>query len=182
MDLILKIILIGIGLAMDAFAVSLAKGMCLTKIKVGFANKIAFVFGFFQFAMIIIGWLAGTYILHYFQKFSFIVPIILIALGLNMLKEAFSNEEKEEACIISLKALIPLGFATSMDALAVGIGFSFLNTPVILSSIIVGIVTFVISFIGFILGTALGAKVNSKFAEILGAVILIGIGIFEFFK
>ncbi|MGL4762480.1 MAG: manganese efflux pump MntP family protein [Sarcina sp.] len=179
-----SIFLMGIGLAMDAFAVSLSKGMCLSKIHLKISSKIAFIFGFFQAIMTFLGWFAGNLLLPYLHKYSFIVTLILVAIGFNAIRNALKNEDEEKdiSCIVSFKSLLPLAIATSIDALVLGVSLAFFNTSIIISSLIIGIVTFILCFIAVILGTVIGYKINSKFAEILGGVILIALGIFEYFK
>lgn len=177
-----SILLMGIALAMDAFAVSIAKGMCLDKIRYDYTSKMSLIFGVFQGVMVIIGWLVGSVLSNFFAKYSFIVVIILVGLGINMIVQAFKDEEQDLSCIFSFKALLPLAIATSIDALAVGVSLAFLKVHIVVSALIIGIVTFAICFIGGILGTAIGSKIDSKYAEIFGGIILIGLGIFAFFK
>lgn len=177
-----SIILMGIALAMDAFAVSIAKGICLNKIRYDYTFKAATLFGVFQGGMIIIGWLVGSVLSNFFAKYSFIVVLILVGLGINMIVQAFKGEENDADSIFSFKALIPLAIATSIDALAVGVSLAFLHVHIVVSAIIIAVVTFVICFAGVILGTSIGSKIDSKIAEIIGGIILICLGIFSFFK
>lgn len=177
-----SIILIGIALAMDAFAVSLSKGICLNKIHLNFSFKIAILFGVFQGGMTILGWFVGSVLTNFFDKYGFVVVIILVGLGINMIVQAFKDEEKDLSSIFSMKSLLPLALATSLDALAVGVSLAFLHVHIVIAAIIIAIVTFIICLAGVILGTAIGSKINSTIAEALGGVILIILGIFELFK
>ena len=178
MDFI-SIFLIGIGLAMDAAAVSLAKGMSLSKEHLlQYAFKLAFFFGLFQAIMPLIGYFAGTQFASYIQQVDhWIAFVLLVLIGINMLKE--SNEQKEEdVCIISIpyKAILLLAIATSIDALAIGVSFAFLNVNIYYAILIIGITTFLISFACVCLGKQVGS-VFQKYAERLGGSILILLGI-----
>ncbi|MGL4452036.1 MAG: manganese efflux pump MntP family protein [Sarcina sp.] len=179
-----SIFLLGIGLAMDAFAVSLAKGMSLSKINLKISSKISITFGVFQGVMTFLGWLAGSVLVVFLHKYSFIVTLILVGIGLNMIRESMKDDDDEEENLdtISFKTLLPLAIATSIDALALGVSLAFVHVSILLSSIIIGVVTFILCFIAVILGTAIGSRINSKFAEILGGVILIVLGILAYFK
>ena len=179
-----SIFLIGVALAMDAVAVSIAKGMCLAKIHLKISSKIALIFGVFQAIMTFLGWFAGTILVTYLYKYSFIVTLILVGIGFNAIRNALNDDEKGKdiSCIISFKALFPLAIATSIDALVLGVSLAFLHNSILISALIIGIVTFILCFIAVILGTAIGYKMNSKFAEILGGVILIILGILAYFK
>lgn len=178
-----SIILMGIGLAMDGFAVSLAKGMNLSKINLAITSKMAITFGFFQFLMTFLGWLAGSFLVVFLHKYNFIVTLILVGIGLNMIREALKDDDDEDTQLdnISFKTLIPIAIATSIDALALGVSLAFVHISIILSAIIIGVVTFILCFIASILGTLIGSRINSKFAEILGGVILIILGILDYF-
>ena len=156
---ILSIILIGIGLAMDAFAVSLAKGMCLNKkyIKV-YAFKLAFFFGFFQALMPFIGYYCGVQFASYIQKVDHWVAFILLGIvGIHMIKEAATSKKEEEVCLISYKNIIVLAIATSIDALAIGVSFAFLNVNIIHAVVMIGIITFILCFIGVFFGKKIGS-------------------------
>ena len=178
----LSILLIAIGLAMDAFAVSLAKGISLKKINYTLSFKISFLFGLFQGIMTLIGWFIGSDLLFYFHKYKIIVLIILVGIGLNMIREALKNEESDVDSLFSMKVLIPLAIATSIDALVTGISLSFLSISITVSVILISVITLVLCFIAVILGTVMGNKINSKFAEVFGGIILIALGIFSYFK
>lgn len=174
---IIEIILLGVGLAMDAFAVSVCKGLALKKFNKKKAIIIALYFSMFQAVMPIIGYLLGSAFSKTIESIDHWVAFGLLgAIGANMLKEAIEGESEEQDDNVSFKNMLVLAIATSIDALAVGITFAFLKTNVILSVGIIGIITFILSIIGVKIGNKFGEKFESK-AEILGGVILILIGL-----
>lgn len=178
MDFI-SIFLIGLGLTMDAFAVSIAKGMSLKEsVLVKYAFKIAFFFGVFQAGMPVIGYFAGSHFAKYIQSIDHWIAFILLGMiGFNMIKESFETKE-ENKCIIflSYKDIILLAIATSIDALAIGVSFAFLNVNIIYAATIIGITTFVLCVFAVFAGKKLGTLFQ-KYAEILGGSILILLGI-----
>lgn len=178
---IVELVLIGVGLAMDAFAVSVCKGLSMKKINWKKAAIIALYFGAFQALMPLLGYLLGTGFSEIIQKFDYLIAFgLLVFIGLNMIKESFSNEEegceKYENDDIKFKSMIGLAVATSIDALAVGVTFAFMNINIIEAIIIIGVITFLISILGVILGNIFGDKFKNK-AELLGGAILILIGL-----
>jgi putative Mn2+ efflux pump MntP len=176
MDLITNI-LIAVGLAMDAFAVSIAIGLNLNENRMKNAIKIGLFFGFFQFIMPIIGWVLGTNFSSLISGFDHYIAFILLAfIGIKMIIEGFNGDE---SCIIlpDFKKLIILSIATSIDALAVGLSYAFLNVSIVTPSIIIGVITFILSFIGANMGCSIGKKCKSKMIDIIGGTILIGIGL-----
>ena len=176
MDL-LSLIFTGIGLAMDASAVSIAKGMSLPNEKnKNYALKLGLAFGIFQGLMPLIGYLAGSTFSGYIQSVDHWVAFILLALiGLNMIKESREEKESEEVSDLSLKVILLLAIATSIDALAVGVSFAFLKVNIVLACSIIAIVTFILSFICVMAGKRLGSLFQ-KYAEIFGGIILMMIG------
>ena len=176
MDL-LSLIFTGIGLAMDASAVSIAKGMSLPNEKnKNYALKLGLAFGIFQGLMPLIGYLAGSTFSGYIQSVDHWVAFILLALiGLNMIKESREEKENEEVSDLSLKVILLLAIATSIDALAVGVSFAFLKVNIVLACSIIAIVTFILSFICVMVGKRLGSLFQ-KYAEIFGGIILMMIG------
>lgn len=176
MDL-LSLIFTGIGLAMDASAVSIAKGMSLPNEKnKNYALKLGLAFGIFQGLMPLIGYLAGSTFSGYIQSVDHWVAFILLALiGLNMIKESREENENEEVSDLSLKVILLLAIATSIDALAVGVSFAFLKVNIVLACSIIAIVTFILSFICVMVGKRLGSLFQ-KYAEIFGGIILMMIG------
>lgn len=178
MDL-LTLVLTGVGLAMDASAVSIAKGMSLSKDKIlEYAVKLGLAFGFFQGLMPMIGYFAGSAFAGYIQNIDHWVAFVLLGLiGFNMIKESREEKEDEEKITgIDFKTIVVLAIATSIDALAIGVSFAFLNVNIILASSIIAITTFILSFICVMIGRSLGSMFQ-KYAEIFGGTILILLGI-----
>jgi putative Mn2+ efflux pump MntP len=177
----LEIFLTGIALAMDAFAVSICKGIKMPRLRKSHIVIIAVFFGGFQMLMPLIGWLLGSQFVQYISKFDHWIAFALLAfIGVKMAIESFKHEE-EECCKcdskLDLKELVVLAIATSIDALAVGITFALYPDINILSSIsIIGIVTFIICAGGVVIGHKFGAKFKSK-AELLGGIVLVIIGL-----
>lgn len=175
-------IVLGIGLAMDAFSVSLANGLNEPFMKKHKMCGIAGVFAAFQFVMPMIGWFCVSTIAQYFEIFQKFIPWIALALlgyiGINMLYEGIKNKySEEEKPAVGVKALFIQGIATSIDALSVGFTISnYSLANALLSALLIGIVTFVICFIGLIIGKKAGTKLAGK-SEILGGIILIFIGL-----
>ena len=175
-------ILLGIGLAMDAFSVSLANGLNEPKMKGGRVCGIAGIFSLFQFAMPMIGWICVSTIAQYFAIFEKCIPwIALILLGFiggKMLIEGIKGgDEEEEKPAVGLKGLIVQGIATSIDALSVGFTISGHNfIQALVACLLIGVVTFFICFAGILIGKKAGTKLAGK-AGILGGIILILIGI-----
>jgi len=170
------LLVLAVALAMDSVAVSIAIGAKYKKLLLSKILIIAGVFGFFQGAMPLFGYLVGITFAEYVQAYAhWIAFILLVGLGGKMLYEAYQNELDDEVTDLSNKALITLGIATSIDAMAVGATFAFLKTDIFVASSIIAIVTFGLSFIAVYIGEKLGSLLESK-AEILGGVILIGLG------
>jgi len=170
-----EIFLIGIGLAMDAFAVSICKGLSTRQLKIKHAFICGGYFGVFQGMMPLIGYFLGVQFKDKIESIDhWIAFILLFLIGFNMIKEAFGNEENCDPDF-SFRAMIPLAIATSIDALAVGVTFAFLNVHILTAVLIIGITTCIISMIGVKIGHVFGSKYKSK-AEIAGGIILIFIG------
>lgn len=171
-----EIFFIGIGLSMDAFAVSICKGLSTRKLNVRHCLICGGYFGFFQGLMPLIGYILGIQFKSKIENIDHWIAFILLALiGLNMIKEAFENDEDCNPDF-SFKAMLPLAIATSIDALAVGVTFAFLSVNIILAVIIIALTTFVISIIGVKIGHIFGSKYKSK-AEIAGGIILVLMGV-----
>ena len=173
--------LLGVGLAMDAFSVSLANGLNEPKMRMKKMCGIAGVFAFFQFLMPMLGWICVHTIVQYFQMFEKFIPwialFLLLYIGGSMLMEGIKGGEEEELKGVGLKALLIQGIATSIDALSVGFtiaDYGFMMAFV--CSVIIAIVTFFICFGGLEIGKQVGTKLSGK-AAILGGVILIFIGL-----
>jgi len=177
---------LGIGLAMDAFSVSLANGLNEPLMKNGRMMKIAGTFAFFQWFMPMVGWLLVTSFVQYFNAFSHFIPwialILLLFIGGKMIKEAFDDEEEEVEKEVGKSTLFMQGIATSIDALSVGFTISEYNLmQAFMCSVIIAIVTFGICYVGIKIGKKFGMKLAGK-ASIFGGVILIAIGLEIFIK
>ncbi len=177
----LEILLIGVGLSMDAFAVAISKGLSMRKIDYKAALVIALFFGGFQALMPAIGYFAAIRFERYIVAVDHWIAFVLLCfIGIRAItgavKEMRSGEEKIEEFRLKWGELVMLAFATSVDALAVGISFAFLSVSIGKSVLIIGVTTFVLSFLGVALGNRAGAKFKSK-AEIAGGIILILIGL-----
>ena len=174
---VIEIAIIGIGLAMDAFAVSICKGLAMKKMSYRKAVIIALFFGGFQALMPAIGYVLGTTFASKIAAIDHWIAFILLGLiGVNMIKEALGKDDDE--CLddtLRFGDLIMLSIATSIDALAVGITFSFFNVSIFLSSSIIGFITFIICIIGVKVGNVFGEKYKSK-AELTGGILLIVMG------
>lgn len=180
---IINSVLLGIGLAMDAFSVSLANGLAEPGMRKGRMNIIAGTFGGFQAAMPLIGWICVHTIAVMFEGFQALIPwialILLFYIGGKMLLEGINSKGTEEESIERLdnRELVVQGIATSIDALSVGFAIADYNLlQAVLAAAIIAVVTYVICMLGLVLGKKAGTKLAGK-AEILGGVILIGIGI-----
>ena len=173
-----EIIIIAIGLSMDAFAVSIGKGLSVAKSKLSYYLKVGLWFGGFQALMPLIGYLLGTSFADAVAGFDHWIAFALLAIiGGNMIKEAVGNDDDEESnADFSIKALFVLAVATSIDALAAGVSFAFLKTDINSSIIIIGITTFLFSIVGFKIGNIFGNRYKKR-AELVGGVILITIGL-----
>lgn len=181
---ILNSVLLGVGLAMDAFSVSLANGLANHSLRIRSMCLIAGTFGFFQWLMPMAGWACVNRIVDLFQVLLPLVPwaslVLLVTIGGLMIRDGLSGEEDVKVSV-GLRYLLLQGLATSMDALSVG--FTLAEYPfakAMLASIIIGIVTFAICIAGLFLGKRFGMKLADK-ATILGGAILIGIGLEIFF-
>ncbi len=174
---ICAILLLGIGLAMDAFAVSICKGLAMKKMNWKNAIIIALYFGMFQAVMPIIGYFLGTTFESLVTTFDhWIAFILLLLIGGSMIKESFDNEDEKKNDKIDFKTMTALALATSIDALAIGITFAFLDVNVTLAVSIIGIITFIISVCGVKIGNKFGDKYQNK-AELMGGIILVLLGI-----
>ena len=174
---VLEILLLGVGLAMDAFAVSICKGLSMKKMNWKNAVIIALYFGVFQALMPLIGYFLGVTFESLVTTFDHWIAFILLSLiGGKMIKESFDREDDKENDKVDLKTMVVLAVATSIDALAVGITFAFFDVNLMLSISSIGIITFIISILGVKIGNRFGDKYQSK-AELMGGVILVLLGI-----
>lgn len=174
---VIEILLISIGLAMDAFAVSICKGLYMRKMNWKKAIIIGLYFGLFQAIMPLIGYFLGNTFEDFVKNIDhWVALILLVSIGINMIKESFNKEKETYNDSIDIKTMSILALATSIDALAVGITFACLGTNIITSVIYIGIITLILSIIGVKIGNKFGNKYEKK-AQIIGGIILILLGI-----
>ena len=177
---LIELFLIGVGLSMDAFAVAICQGLCMPKLNWKHAGVIALFFGGFQALMPLIGWVLGSQFAGYIQRFDhWVAFILLLLIGGNMVREALGPDEEEVACAVDthldLKQLFLMAVATSIDALAVGVTFAFLEVPIVSAVSIIGCTTFCLSLVGVAVGNFFGARYKKR-AELSGGIILILLG------
>lgn len=172
-----ELFIIAVGLSMDAFAVSVCKGLSVQKMKLGHALTCGIYFGGFQALMPLIGYLLGNQFESMITQIDHWIAFVLLGIiGFNMVKESRETEEEKLDCSFGVKAMIPLAIATSIDALAVGVTFAFLRVDIFWAVTFIGVVTFVLSAIGVKVGNVFGMRYKSK-AELAGGVILILMGV-----
>lgn len=173
---IIELLLISIGLGMDAFAVAVCKGISMKKMEWKKAVVIGLYFGSFQGIMPLLGFILGKGFENIVTSIDhWIAFTLLVIIGLNMIREAFSKDKEKMDDSICFKSMIVLAIATSIDALAIGITFAFLKVNILLAVFKIGIITFLLSMIGTKLGNKFGDKYGDK-AELIGGIILIIIG------
>ncbi|MBN2911096.1 manganese efflux pump MntP [Coprococcus comes] len=174
---LIELFLIAVGLSMDAFAVSVCKGLAMPKCTFKKAAIVGLWFGGFQALMPAIGYILGAQFQETIASIDHWIAFVLLALiGGNMIHEALDNDEEEADASLDVKTMFLLAVATSIDALAIGITFAFLKVNIIPAVCFIGIVTFIISFAGVKIGNVFGARYKNK-AEIVGGVILILLGL-----
>lgn len=171
---IFEIVILSLALALDAMIVSFSYGLIVNKNRLYNSLKLSAAFGFFQFFMPVTGWWLTGYIYNYLKMYSkWIVFIVFLVLGLKFLKEAFSTQEDDiQSSCISVVCLFCLALATSIDALGAGVSIKFLDTSIVLPSLLIGLITFVLSVFGFWI-TSIFKFVNKKYIDIIGAALLI---------
>lgn len=173
---IIELVILAVGLSMDAFAVSVCKGLAMKKISLKKMCIVGLWFGGFQALMPLVGYFLG---IQFSDKIitvdHWIAFVLLVIIGANMVKEAFGKDEEEADDSLKFKIMFLLAIATSIDALAVGVTFAFLNVNIWLSVALIGCVTFALSAIGVKIGNVFGVKYKSK-AEFVGGCILIILG------
>jgi len=174
---ILELLILSIALAMDTFAVGICFGLLMPKVILRKAIIIGLYFGIFQAAMPLLGFLAASLFSEYIIAYDHWVAFVLLCfIGGKMIFGSFkSDETANEEASVKPKIMLPLAVATSIDALAVGVSFSFLKVNILSAVLIIGATTLIISIIGVKIGNIFGAKYKSK-AEFAGGVILILIG------
>ena len=174
---LIELFLIAVGLSMDAFAVSVCKGLAMPKCTFKKAAIVGLWFGGFQALMPAIGYILGAQFQETIASIDHWIAFVLLALiGGNMIREALDNDEEEADASLDVKTMFLLAVATSIDALAIGITFAFLKVNIIPAVCFIGSVTFIISFAGVKIGNVFGARYKNK-AEIVGGVILILLGL-----
>ncbi|MPM57852.1 putative manganese efflux pump MntP [bioreactor metagenome] len=186
---LIELFILSVGLSMDAFAVSICKGLSLKKVSLKECSKVGLYFGGFQGGMPLIGFILGIQFKDYITSIDHCIAFILLSfIGINMIRESMEKDEdggivdlteaavgEEEVNQLGFKNMVILAIATSIDALAVGITFAFLQVDIIPAVSFIAIVTFVLSAIGVKIGNVFGTKYKSK-AEFAGGAILILIG------
>lgn len=171
-----ELFLIALGLSMDAFAVAICKGLSVQKLQVKHMVLVGAYFGVFQAVMPLIGYFLGSQFQSYIVSVDHWIAFVLLAIiGLSMIREAVSKDEEEVNASFDVKTMVLLAVATSIDALAVGVTFAFLNVDIVPAVSFIGIITFVLSMVGVKIGNVFGARFKSK-AEIFGGIVLILIG------
>lgn len=177
----MELVLIGVGLSMDAFAVALCKGLSMRRVNYAHAAVIALFFGVFQAVMPLIGWVLGTQFARYITSVDHWIAFALLGyIGGKMIWDALHEAPETAPCAgegrLDLKELLMLAVATSIDALAVGITFAFLQVSILPAVATIGLITFSLSFAGVVVGNRFGTRFQKK-AEIAGGVVLVLIGL-----
>lgn len=173
---LLELFIIAVGLSMDAFAVSVCKGLAVQKVSLRHAAIAGLWFGGFQALMPLLGWLLGSRFQSAIERFDhWIAFVLLLILGINMLREAFGEDDECTNSSFAWRIMLTMALATSIDALAVGVTFAFLKVSILPAILLIGVTTFLLSALGVRLGSVFGQRYQ-KAAEILGGVILILMG------
>ena len=173
----IELFILAVGLSMDAFAVSICKGLSVNRLRPRHALIAGAYFGGFQALMPLIGWLLGRQFESLIKSVDHWVAFALLALiGANMIREAVKNEEENLNDSFSPRTMLALAVATSIDALAVGVTFAFLDVEIVPAVSMIGVTTFVLSAVGVKIGNVFGAKYKSK-AELVGGIVLVVMGV-----
>jgi putative Mn2+ efflux pump MntP len=176
---VVELLLIAVGLSMDAFAVSVCKGLGMRRLNVRVALVLALLFGVFQAGMPVIGWLLGSQFLWLIEPVDHWIAFVLLGfIGGKMILDAVRGEEEESGVVdrVAWGEFLMLAVATSIDALAVGISLAALNVEIVPSVLIIGVVTFVLSLVGVLVGHLFGSRFERP-AQIVGGVVLMLIGV-----
>ncbi len=174
---IIELFILALGLSMDAFAVSICKGLSVPKLQAKHCLTCGIYFGGFQALMPLLGWLLGIRFQSLITNIDHWIAFVLLAvIGANMIKESFSKEEECPDASFGFKTMLTLAVATSIDALAVGVTFAFLDVAIVPAVLLIGLTTFVCSAVGVKIGNVFGNRFESK-AEFLGGLVLIAIGL-----
>ena len=172
-----ELLVIAVGLSMDAFAVSICKGLSVKELKLKHAMIAGAYFGGFQALMPLIGYFLGAQFESYITKFDHWIAFVLLSIiGVNMIRESRDKSCEVLNSSFGPKAMLPMALATSIDALAVGVTFAFLQVEIIPAVSFIGVVTFVLSAVGVKIGHMFGCKFKSK-AELFGGIVLTAMGI-----
>ena len=170
------LLILAVGLSMDAMAVAICKGLSVQKLKFRHSIITGIYFGGFQAAMPLLGYFLGRQFQSYIESVDHWIAFVLLGLiGANMIKESF-GEAEECNCSFCPKAMLPMAVATSIDALAVGVTFAFLQVDIIPAVTFIGVITFALSAVGVYIGHLFGAKFKSK-AELAGGIVLVLMGL-----
>ena len=173
----MELFLIAVGLSMDAFAVAVCKGLALRKVNLGQMALVGLWFGGFQALMPLAGYFVGVQFKEQITAIDHWIAFALLAIiGGNMIRESLSKEEECPDASLSVKAMLPMAVATSIDALAVGVSFAVLKVEIFSSCTVIAVTTLLCSLVGSFLGKGFGSLLKSK-AEIFGGVILVLIGL-----
>lgn len=173
----MELFLVAVGLSMDAFAVSICKGLSVRKATLKQSLTVGAYFGGFQALMPALGFLLGVQFESFIVSIDHWIAFVLLAfIGGNMIREAFQKEEEEMNAAFDFKTMLPLAIATSIDALAMGVTFAFLQVNIVPAVLFIGVITFVLSAIGLKVGNVFGAKYKSR-AELFGGVVLVLMGV-----
>lgn len=172
-----ELFLIAVGLSMDAFAVSVCKGLSVQKVALRHSLCAGAYFGLFQALMPAAGYLLGTQFESLITSIDHWIAFVLLAIiGGNMIREALSHEEEKLDASFSFRAMLPLAVATSIDALAMGVTFAFLQVDIVPAVLFIGVITFLLSALGVKIGNVFGARYKSG-AELFGGTVLILMGL-----
>lgn len=172
-----ELVAIAIALSMDAFAVSVCKGLSVKQVKLSHALTAGLYFGGFQSLMPLIGYLLGSQFESLITSIDHWIAFVLLGIiGVNMIREALGKKEDELNDSFAFKVMLPLAVATSIDALAVGVTFAFLNVDIVPAVLLIGATTFTFSAVGVKIGSLFGLRFKKK-AELLGGIVLILIGV-----
>ena len=174
---VIELLALALGLSMDAFAVSICKGLSVPKLQAKHCLICGVYFGGFQALMPLIGWALGIRFQSMITNIDHWIAFVLLAvIGANMIKESFSKEEECPDASFGFKTMLTLAVATCIDALAVGVTFAFLDVSIVPAVLLIGATTFVCSAVGVKIGNVFGNRFQSK-AEFLGGLVLIAIGL-----
>ena len=172
-----ELLILAVGLSMDAFAVSICKGLSIRKLQLRQALIVGIWFGAFQAMMPAVGWLLGSAFTELIESVDhWIAFVLLLLIGGNMIREALCHEEEDADPSLAPAAMLLLAVATSIDALAVGITFAFLRVDILPAVALIGVCTFLISAAGVKIGNVFGSRYKSK-AELAGGAVLVLIGV-----